>query len=465
MTKSLRVLWWAVLAALPVMSLPAATPLQPVVECEEDVYSFQSADNGAGPLWCSGSTCLVRIGDEVFASGLETLTNAKPLNNCRWQLFVRRTNGWEIVPTQDTGRTREPAPLASFTDGSLFLSANPTLQTNRETYSGPARPEILRFAAREPRAGFQRLLPTWQGVPAFTEHSYRSFASDGVNCELILFQNIDYTHAEWTFLDKTGQWSAQGRLAWPWGAEYDHPQPIRVCYPHVILKNRAVHFVGVSDIIEPYDKWRAEKKQLTGGEWDYEFRRLFYTWTPDITTGKFRPWVEIASRDKTCGWITPGDLWLAPDGTVHLLWTEKALDERLRTKFFPDARQAHSLNYAVLRDGRVVLRRTLAGSVEGIAGEVPGRGRFQVTPEGRLFVVYYAGGQTSAGRAVAENHLLEILPSGDSTPAVRLPLQHPMTDFFTATVRGGSAPSRFLEMLGQRRASSGKLSYARVRLD
>ena len=74
------------------------------------------------------------------------------------------------------------------------------------------------------------------------------------------------------------------------------------------LRGRQVHFCGVSDIEEPYAKWRDYKLKLTGQKWDYDFRRLFYTWTDDITTGKFQPWVEIASRDKTCGWIDPGDL-------------------------------------------------------------------------------------------------------------------------------------------------------------
>src|SRR5437867_22880 len=43
----------------------------PVVEVEEDVYTFDPANNGAGPMWCAGSTCIVRAGDDVFASGLE----------------------------------------------------------------------------------------------------------------------------------------------------------------------------------------------------------------------------------------------------------------------------------------------------------------------------------------------------------------------------------------------------------
>jgi len=321
-------------------------------------------------MWCHGSTCLVRIGDEIFASGLETLAGPKPLNNCRWMLFQRTENGWEMVYVDESERTREPSPLAGFPDGRLFLSANPTLVPDPNTYSGPARPEILQFATDKPDAPAQTLLPTWSGQPEFTEHSYRSFAADGPSRELILFQNIGYTHAEWSFLDRNGIWSAQGQLKWPWGAEYDKPQPIRVCYPNVAIKDRAVHFCGVSDIVEPNLIWRAFKKELTGRNWDYDFRRLFYTWTDydfrrlfytwtdDITTGTFQPWVEIASRDKTGGWINPGDLWVAPDGAVHILWTERALDERLREKFFPDTKQSQALNYAVVRAGKVLSRRT-----------------------------------------------------------------------------------------------------------
>lgn len=96
------------------------------------------------------------------------------------------------------------------------------------------------------------------------------------------------------------------------GAEYDKPEPVRICYPNVAVHDRAVHFFGVSDIIEPYKAWRDFKRELTGQQWDYDFRRLFYTWTRDITKEPFNKWVEIASRDKTCGRVFPGDLWLAP---------------------------------------------------------------------------------------------------------------------------------------------------------
>lgn len=441
-----------------------AAELKPIVEIEEDVYSYTNAGNGAGPMWCHGSTCLVRVGKRVFASGIETVPGAKPLTNCRWMLFERRAKGWEQVRLDTDGRTREPAPLAAFQRGSVFLSANPTLGHGDEPNGGPARPDVFEFKARDPTAAPKSLLPVWQGEPKFTEHSYRSFAADGAAGELILFQNIGYTHAEWTFRDRRGTWRAQGQIKWPWGAEYDKPEPIRVCYPNVALRNRAVYFCGVSDVVEPYQAWRDFKRQLTGQQWDYDFRRLFFTWTPDITKKPFAGWIEIASCDKTCGWISPGDLYVADNGDVHLVWSERAIDERLRAKFFPEAKQRHSLNYALVREGKVVLRKTIEESSEDKPGIIGSGARFQITPEHRFFVIYYAGGTDSGGKSVAENRVRELLADGNLTPSVRLPLEKAFSQYFTATIRGGSAPSRTLEMLGPRQGSGNTISYARVRL-
>ena len=443
----------------------SAEPPIPVVEIEEDVYSYKPADNGSGPMWCSGSTCLVRVGEDVFASGLETLEGAKPLNNCRWLLFKRQADGWRRIMADPAGRTREPCPLAGLPDGRLLMSVNPTLVEDPSVRHGPARPEVLLFDAAGPEKGFETIVPKWRGSPPFTEHSYRSFAADGESGELVLFQNIGYAHAEWTFRDSGGEWAAQGRLVWPWGAEYDKPQPIRICYPNVVLKDRAVHFCGVSDIIEPYNEWRAYKKELTGRDWDYDFRRLFYTWTPDVTKTDFHDWVEIASRDKTCGWISPRDLRVDPEGVVHVLWTERATDSRLRDKFFPDVKQTHALNYALVRDGEVVERRGLVLGGEGASGETATCGRFHVTPDNRLFVFFYVNGTGADGKPVSENRVMELLPDGQESAHVRVSLEHPMTSFFTATIRAGSPPSDTLELLGTRVGGGSTISYARIRLE
>lgn len=173
--------------------------------------------------------------------------------------------------------------------------------------------------------------------------------------------------------------------------------------------------------------------------------------------------MEIASRDKTCGWLFPCDLWVAPDKAVHLLWTERAIDTRLREKFFPAARQSEALNYAVVREGKVVLRKPIQQLDEGQHGDLPGRGRFHVMPDGRLLVLYYvsAAAPGGVGRRTPENRLLEIRPDGTLGQPVNVPLARPLDSFYTATVRAGCAPSATIDLLGE---SGNTVRYCRIRL-
>jgi hypothetical protein len=154
---------------------------------------------------------------------------------------------------------------------------------------------------------------------------------------------------------------------------------------------------------------------------------------------------------------------VAPDGAAHLVWTERAIDERLREKFFPDAVQSHALNYAIVRQGKVVMRRTLVLAEKGKSKEIPALPRFQVTPENRLFIFYYISGTDAAGKPVSQNRLMELHRDGSNSPPTRVPLKYPMNSYFTATVRGGSPPSKVLNLLGTR-AGARSINYARIRL-
>ena len=123
-----------------------------------------------------------------------------------------------------------------------------------------------------------------------------------------------------------------------------------------------------------------------------------------------------------------------------------------------------ALHYAVLHAGQVVRRHTLLRAEEGGPQEVPGRGRFHVLPDGRRFAVYYVSGRNAAGQPVSEDRLLELGPAGPSSDAVRIPLQQPFTEFFTATVRAGSASADTLDLLGPCAGTTATISYARIRL-
>ncbi len=417
------------------------------VEKEESVYRYEPANNGAGPMWTHGNTCIVRYRNKVFASGLQTLKDVPPLNNTRWLLFERNDKGWKLLLADPKERTREPCPLGLMRDGRLFLSVNPSIVEPGVKY-GPTKPQILQFDAEHPQRPYKILEPVWDGEPPFMDHSYRSFAVDSENGEMIIFQNIGYGHAEWSFMDKSGKWSRQGKLIWPpadYKDEQDH-DVIRVCYPAVQLKNKKVYFLGVSDIQEPNKVWRDYKFKLTNRKWDYDFRRLFYTWSKDISTGRFEKWVEVSSRDKTGGNIFPADLWEAPDGQIYVLWYERALDERLKEKFFPQEKQSESLNFAIIKDGKVVFRKAV---MTGGPGDVtPGKGRFQVTEDNRLFVFYYVHGGPDD---IKENRIAEISLNGNHavSEALKVDVERPLSNFYTANVRAGSAPSSILEVYGK----------------
>ena len=456
-----------ILAFVTLMST-VSSAVEVSVLVEEDVYPAPRPNNGAGPTWCYGSTVLSRIGNDVFITELEVVPEAKPLNNCRWKLLQRNAEGWRCLFSDDKNRTREPSPMAVFPGSSeVFVSANPTLVADPEKYSGPSRPQIVRFNIGKDST--ETLLPVWDGEPSFTEHSYRSFVADGVNRELILFQNIGYTHAEWSFRDRTGTWSTKGKLVWPWGDDYVKPCPVRLCYPTIALADRKVFFWGVSDIVEPNPQWAAFKKELTGRNWDYDFRRLFFTWTNDVTKEEFQPWIEIASREKTGGWLRACDLYVALDGAVHLLWTDRAIDVRLRDTFFPDAKQSEALCHAVIRDGKILKQSDVIIRHEDEAKPVATTGRFHATPDGRLWIVSYVHGterneETGERKSVSENRIVEVRNGEPSKEFRTIPFSMPFSSFFTATIRAGNSPSAILDLHGTC-PNSNQLRYAAVRLE
>ena len=447
-------------AMLCATSVHSAPRLLPIVEAEYQVYDMRDPGNGAGPMWCHGSTCLARLGKDVFASGLELIADQKPPNNVRWTLFKLNDKEPQLLQTDSKGRQREPCPLGIFRDGRLLLTSNPTL-TGTANRAGPAKPQLLIFDTKTPTAAPRVSMPEWAGGPTFSEHSYRGFAVDAPNQEALYLQNVGHDTSYWSFLDRDGRWSKCGTLKMPWGAEFEKPEAIRICYQNIALRNRAVYLLGVSDIIECVREWREYKLILHKGKTsDWVSRRLYFCWTPDVAIQPFGEWLKVADCEH-CGQIRNLDLWLDRSGRAHILWLEQSIgDPRVRDKFFPGEPITYSLMYGIIDQGKMVQRTPLVvGGEKQESKEIPGYGRFQATPDDRLFVFYYIGGTESEG----ENRLIELYPDGTSSEPVRVPITYPLTSFFTATERGGSEPSATLDLLGRANAVKG-IRYAKINL-
>jgi hypothetical protein len=220
--------------------------------------------------------------------------------------------------------------------------------------------------------------------------------------------------------------------------------------------------MAIGDIVEPREEWRAHKRERTGAEWDYVFRRLFYTWTPNVERADFATPVEVDTVESTGGHLLNLDIWLDAGGAAHLLYLKSSHTPLLRDRFFPGQKIATSLEHVVIRDGVVTARATLVRGGEGYS-ETPQYGRFHATPAGTLYLVDSVRRHDSAGGPALQNRLLQVLPAPrDATPQP-LALKEAFSTFFTATERGGSPPAAILDLFGAGREGR-SLRYARVRL-
>ncbi len=485
-----------------------------VIEAEEVIYSSSYSNNGSSPMWCFNGSCIARLGEDIFVSGYKRLPQYQPLNDCCWLLFQRTAQGWQQQQADETDRTREPSPLACLPPNRLLLSANPTLLPSDVPGGGPARPVLLEFDNTNTRNTPTVLAPVWQGQPGFTEHSYRSIAADAVKSEVLLLQNAGYTNAEWALLKSDAKWLS-GQLYWPRYAATDlapfGASHARVNYPVVILRDRAVHFCGVA----AYDNWERvrtfadlgmrhdpnskEASGMAGRQRGNRMRRLLYTWTDQVSVTPFSDWLEIDNTFNDGGWLFASDMHLDASGTLHLLWFRSPMLASVRDEFYKDISRIYRICYATMRDGKILSRCTLvqAGEGEGVAtptdldqvgrpyvlfsgerilGDAMSTPRFHVTPNGRLFVLYYVSGKKGDGTDISENRILELRNDGTHRDPEAIALRYPLVQFFTATPRTGNAPSWTIDLLGHRRGDwrphpgpddtqwDGTMSYAQVRI-
>ena len=422
---------------------------------EETIETVASPHNGASPLWCFGASILVRDRDQLYLSLLRPDEGHEPYCNAHWELWRRDDRGWSELHRGGEGREREPCPIGLLGEGEIVLSIQPGImpkpfQDGHGDVPWLCQPGVFLIDAM--RTGgedsvFTNLQPVFPAGSRFSQHSYRGLGLDRVNREILLMvqeQTDDRYQPTWMSRDR--RWHPLPLLEFP----------IRACYPQVALVDRAAHVLAIGDIVEPVDAWRQAKFEASGQKWDYVFRRLFYTWSPNLETGGFIDPIEIDSVDETAGSMRNLDLYVDKDGRAHLLYLKQNHQYAfMRDRFFPGRPMAVSLEYAVVVQGKVVMRQTLfSGSAEedratGQDSMSVGFGRFHPLPDGQLGVVM-SGSWLDAGGGIETGLFLSMLSDGGAVlQTVRLPAERPLIGtFFTNTPRGGSDVGSRLDLLG-----------------
>ena len=136
----------------------------------------------------------------------------------------------------------------------------------------------------------------------------------------------------------------------------------------------------------------------------------------------------------------------------HLIFTNAAI-------YLDSERRAENI---VVKDGKVVSKRTLAQTPQASTGFEPSFARFHISSDGKLHVIA-AGTGIVRGKRTFGNYIGRI-PAGKGKPEFeRIGLKHPFGSFFTNTPRGGSKPSDVIDIFGIA-DDNPNLRYARIRV-
>ena len=132
---------------------------------------------------------------------------------------------------------------------------------------------------------------------------------------------------------------------------------------------------------------------------------------------------------------------------------------RLRDRFFPGEQIIRSLEYLTLKEGQIQAQRTLVRHVEDADGPVSHLARFHVLADGTLLIL----GQFTGVDSGTTYRIAEI--NDDHPEWIDIPFKHPMSGIFlTNTIRSGSSPSSYIDIVGMSPTKPHTLGYARVEI-
>ena len=422
---------------------------------DETIAVIPSAENGASPLWCFGSSIFVRDGEKLYLSLLHTDEGIPPSCNCHWEIWKRESGRWSTLFRGGMGMEREPCPLVRMAPGELILSTHSKLM-EKPFHDGKgdipwySKPGLIGIFPDEKDndTAYHHYHPVFQNGAQFSDTSYRGIAVDPKNREVLLLV-IDQRGKEdfqVTWLKRDNKWESLPVLEFP----------IRACYPQVILRDEAAHVLAIGDIVEPVEEWQKMKFAQLNRKWDYVFRRLFYTWSPNLDEEAFNEPLEIDSVDETGGYMLNLDLYLDDWGHAHVLYLKKPYHyDFMRDRYFPGSEMTVSLEYAVIENGKVSKQKTI---IEGSAeAEFPhGKeqihiwsGRLHPLSDGSLGVIYTGAWMDSESAEKTGMFFTRLSEEGEVERTIPLPVRKTLNGlFFTNTGRSGSDVGDHLDIVG-----------------
>ena len=160
---------------------------------DEMIAVIPSADNGASPLWCFGSSIFVRDGEDLYLSLLQTDLGLPPNGNCHWEIWKRTGGQWRTLFRGGEGMEREPCPLLRMAPGELILSTQSKVmekpfQDGKGASSWYSKPGLTGIFPDEEDndAVYHHYHPVFQDGAQFSDTSYRGIGIDPGNREILL---------------------------------------------------------------------------------------------------------------------------------------------------------------------------------------------------------------------------------------------------------------------------------------
>lgn len=319
--------------------------------------------NGAGPLWCSGNSTIIRVGENVFATNMRVFPERAKHSRNSLEVWAKRGSAdWQMEFYDEGAYQREPCPIMYIGGSVIGVTVNATnivYPPEVENVGALCTPKIYLFDVTEKLKLIRVVVPRFDD-PGYelNDHSYRGHALDKTNGDLFLANKYcleeGSAHA-WALLNKNYETIRAGKLLCP----------MRCCYHNIALHNGELYIFAVRDVEEFVPEWRDYKLAVTGEEWDYDMRAIYLKYSPDIRNQDPGEQILILDRDATCGHVKNLDCMFTPDGDMLFVASTKRIwHDFMRDHFFPGTPFDATLELFRLRGGKIIDHQVLDQAVE-----------------------------------------------------------------------------------------------------